>query len=105
MDGHFWVDTNFKTNPSQHRYVKFLEGFNPGEQRQQTYRLFFGSGMDDYLLDSQLILDSLRVRSALGGTQLQDLLISREKDDDVLPASVMTHLGELVSHVQGCGKW
>jgi len=56
--------------------------------------------VDDHLLDSQLILDNLRVRSTLGGAQLQDLFISREEEDNALPAPVLTQLGELVPHVQ-----
>ena len=48
-------------------------------------------------LDSQLILDKLRVRSELGGTRLQDLRFSNE---GLVPlAPIMIQLGELVSHV------
>jgi hypothetical protein len=52
----------------------------------------------DHFLDSELILDKLRIRSKLGGRQLQDLCISSE--GCVPPAPIIKQLGELVSHVQ-----
>ena len=51
----------------------------------------------EYYPNFQLILDTLRVRSELGGTQLQDLCFSSV--GPVPPAPVMTQLGELVSHI------
>lgn len=48
-------------------------------------------------LDSQLMLDKLRVRSELGSARLQDLQFSSR--GRVPPAPRMIHLRELVSHV------
>ena len=47
--------------------------------------------------DFQLILDTLRVRSELGGTRLQDLCFSSQS---VPPTPIMIQLGELVNSIE-----
>jgi hypothetical protein len=54
--------------------------------------------VDDNYVKSQLILSKLRARSELGGKQLQDLHFIGESR--MPPESVMTQLGELVSHIR-----
>ena len=53
--------------------------------------------INDRCLNTSLVLVKLRVRSELGGTQLQDLRFSSH--GGVPPASLMVQLGMLVSHV------
>ena len=53
--------------------------------------------VEEHYPDLQLILDTLRVRSELGGTQLQDLCFSSRS---VGVSAPMIQLGELVSHVE-----
>ena len=55
--------------------------------------------VEEHYPDFQLILDTLRIRSELGGTQLQDLCFS-SRGGLVRPAPMMTQLGELVSHIE-----
>jgi hypothetical protein len=95
----FWVIANPKTIYLNIEASYFWRALAPASDDTAVKYLPFSAltsiTVHDKHLDVQLTLDTLRVRSELGGTQLQYLQFSYPP-----PAPIMLQLGELVSQIR-----